>query len=104
MTGQLLVTPEQLISTSNEFSSSNSQVKTITTQMIDIIKSLSSSWQGEASTAYLNKFTQLEDDMDKIYRMINEHVNDLQEMANNYKMAEQANVESANALAGDVIS
>lgn len=104
MTGQLLVTPEQLISTSNEFSSTNTQVKTITNQMLEIIKGMSATWEGEANTAYLNKFNQLSDDMDKIYRMINEHVEDLQEMAANYQQAENTNIETAGALAGDVIS
>lgn len=104
MTGQLLVTPEQLISASNEFSASNSQVKNITSQMLDIVRSMSASWEGEANTAYLNKFNQLEDDMEKIFRMINEHVDDLQEMASNYQLAESTNVDTAGALSGDVIS
>lgn len=104
MTGQLLVTPEQLISTSNEFSSTNTQVKTITTQMLEIVRGMSSSWEGEANTSYLGKFNQLEDDMDRIYRMINEHVEDLQEMAANYQQAENTNIDTSNALPGDVIS
>ena len=104
MTGQVLVTPEQLISTSNEFATSNSQVKNITNQMLEIIRGMSASWEGEANTAYLNKFNQLEDDMDRIYRMINEHVEDLQEMASNYQQAESTNVDVAGALSGDVIS
>lgn len=104
MTGNLLVTPEELIRISDEFSTANTQVKTITTQMLEIVRGLTSTWQGEANAAYTGKFNQLEDDMEKIYRMINEHVVDLQEMANNYIAAEQTNVENSNALAGDIIS
>ena len=104
MTGNLLVTPEKLISTADDFDAVNSQVRTLTQQMIDTINSLSSTWAGEAATAYNSKFLELNDDMEKISRMITEHANDLKEMANNYKTAESSNVETASTLAGDVIS
>lgn len=104
MTGTLLVTPEELINASQQFSNCGSQVQSITQQMLQIIRSMNSSWSGEANTAYTNKFNGLEDDMNKIYKMITEHVNDLQEMARNYQQAEQTNVETAGGLQSDVIS
>lgn len=104
MTGNLLVTPEKLISTSQEFANCGSQVNTITQQMIQIVQSMGTTWVGEANTAYTSKFNSLQDDMTKIYRMITEHVNDLQEMARNYQAAETANVETAGGLAADIIS
>ena len=42
--------------------------------------------------------------MAKINRMIEEHVNDLQEMANNFKTAVLTGVQTAGALSGNVIS
>ena len=104
MTGNLLVTPEKLISTADEFNGINGQVNTLTQTMIDTINSLNSTWAGEAATAYNSKFNELNDDMQRISRMIVEHSNDLKEMASNYQTAESTNVETANALAGDVIS
>lgn len=104
MEGIIKVTPEKLTSTADEFNSTNSQIKNLTQQMLTTVDSLKSSWEGEAATAYNTKFHQLEDDMDKMHRMINEHVNDLKEMANQYKTAEQTNIDLGSQLAGDVIS
>lgn len=102
MTGSLLVTPEELINASQQFSNSASQVNSITNQMLSIVRGMSSMWQGEANTAYTNKFNSLEDDMTKIYKMITEHSNDLNEMARNYQTAEQTNVETSSALQSDI--
>ncbi|MDE6916697.1 MAG: WXG100 family type VII secretion target [Lachnospiraceae bacterium] len=104
MEGIIKVTPEKLISTAEEFNTANTQVRNLTQQMIQTVDSLKSAWEGEAATAYSNKFHQLEDDMDRMHSMINEHVTDLKEMAQQYQAAEQANAELGNTLAGDVIS
>lgn len=63
MEGILKVTPEKLISTSQEFSSNGDTISSLTQQMIDIVTSLSSFWQGDASSAYSAKFNQLNDDI-----------------------------------------
>lgn len=104
MEGIIKVTPEKLISTAEEFNTVNSQVRNLTQQMIQTVDSLKSAWEGEAATAYNTKFHQLDDDMERMHSMINEHVTDLKEMARQYQTAEQANSEIGNSLAGDVIS
>ncbi len=104
MEGILKVTPEKLIEASDEFKSTGSTIQSTTNNMLEIINGLGTSWLGEASESYIGQFDKLEDDMEKMHRMINEHVADLQEMAQQYISAEQANVETAQALAGDVIS
>lgn len=104
MEGIIKVTPEKLISTAEEFNTANTQVRNLTQQMIQTVDSLKSAWEGEAATAYNTKFHQLEDDMERMHSMINEHVTDLKEMARQYQTAEQANAEIGNTLAGDVIS
>lgn len=104
MEGILKVTPEKLISTSEEFSATGTQVRNITQEMLTLVDSLKSTWEGDAATAYSTKFHQLEDDMEKMHRMIEEHVKDLQEMAQQYQTAETSNTEAGNSLAGDVIS
>ncbi len=104
MDGILKVTPEKLISTSEEFNATGVQVRNLTQEMIALVDSLKGSWEGEAATAYSTKFHQLEDDMEKMHRMIEEHVKDLQEMAQKYQNAEMVNTEAGNALAGDVIN
>lgn len=104
MEGYLKVTPEKLISTSGEFQQSGSRIRNLTREMINIVDSLRSVWEGEAASAYNTKFHQLDDDMERMHRMIEEHVKDLSEMARQYQLAETSNIEFGNALAGDVIS
>ena len=61
-------------------------------------------WSGEAASAYVKKFSELQDDMQRMKRMIDEHVQDLNTMAKAYQTAESTNQSTASALAGDVIS
>lgn len=104
MDGIIKVEPQKLIQTADEFNGTGSQVKGLTDQMVSIIDSLRSVWEGEAATTYNAKFHQLQDDMDRMYRMIQEHVKDLNEMAQQYINAEIEGVDIGNSLDGDVIS
>ena len=103
MEGSLLVTPEKLIETSSEFSTCMSQVQNLTSSMMEQVRSMSSFWEGEAATAYLNKFNELEDDIQRVHTMINEHVTDLNEMAAIYQKAEAKSQEISGALSGSVL-
>ena len=103
MTGTLRVTPEKLISTSNEFKAAANEVRTLTADMTSTVNSLSSIWQGDAANAYRNKFNGLQDDIARLISMINEHVTDLNEMANIYKQAENADLNDISSLSSDVI-
>ena len=97
MDGKLKVTPERLIEASDSFRSTNSTVRATTDEMVSVVNSLKGTWQGEAADAFNSKFLMLQDDMDKIHRMIDEHVRDLQEMAEQY----QLDVEKFKELAGE---
>ena len=101
--GIIKVNPDLLNSTASEFGGQATSLQNLTGQMMNIVTSLSSAWTGDASTAYINKFTGLQDDMDKMFRMIQEHSTDLQEMAAAYISAESNNAEVAQSLSADVI-
>lgn len=103
MEGILNVTPEQLRSTSSDFQSKGQQVSSLTTEMMELVTNLSSAWEGDAASAYINKFKELSDDIQKMINMITEHTNDLNDMAKTYEDAERKNVEAAQTLSGDVI-
>lgn len=103
MEGTIKVTPEVLISTSNEFSSQGSQISALTTQMMDLVNSLPGSWVGEAGSAYVSKFAGLSDDIQRITNMVNEHSEDLNLMAQNYMTTEQQIGDMAQSLSSDVI-
>lgn len=103
MEGSLLVTPEKLIETSSEFSTCMGQVQTLTSSMMEQVRGMSSFWEGEAATAYLNKFNELEDDIQRVHTTIQEHVTDLNEMASIYQKAESKSQEISGALSGNVL-
>ena len=65
---------------------------------MQLITSTCAKWEGEASRAYLNKFKGLEDDIQRMYNLIREHVTDLQQMANEYTQAENADIQLINSL------
>lgn len=104
MTGTINVSPEKLLSTSSDFASQGNTISSLTSEMLNLIASLSSAWEGEAANTYMTKFRSLETDIQVLNRMIQEHVNDLQQMANLYMSAEQSNTEAAAALASGIIS
>lgn len=104
MNGTLKVSTNKLTSTASSFNSVGNQVKNLTAQMTSIVKSLSGQvWSGEAANAYIKKFNGLQDDINKMIKMINEHVTDLQEMAREYEAAENTNISAAGSLSSDVI-
>jgi len=98
MTGNLKVTPEKMISMSTQFGQSDTTVNNLTTQMMNIVNQLNSTWAGEAATAYYNKLKGLQGDMQKLHKMIQEHTTDLSDMAKTYQQAEKDNLQTANAL------
>jgi len=104
MEGILKVTPEKLMQAASEFESSGTTVNSITQEMLSIINSLKGIWQGEAASGYTNRFNGLSDDIEKINRMIAEHVADLNEMAAEYQQAENESLEQANSLTMEVVS
>ena len=103
MEGIIKVSPQLLTSTASEFGSQGASVNNLTGEMMSLVTGLSSSWEGEAAAAYINKFKGLEDDIQKMVRMIQEHSTDLEEMAQVYVQSDTANADEANSLSSDVI-
>lgn len=103
-TGILKVTPQKLIDASNEFSSTGKTIGALTQEMNEIVNSLKSVWMGEAASGYGAKFAELSDDIERINKMIQEHVTDLMEMAREYQAAEDANTEQSAGLMTEVVS
>ncbi len=103
MDGIVKVDPQKLISTADEFSTTGNQLKNLTSEMMNKVTSLSSAWEGDASKAYIDRFRELQDDMDRMFSMIQEHAKDLDEMAQKYILAENENIEMGNSLSGNAI-
>lgn len=103
MEGIIKVSPELLISTAGEFNNQGTAISTLTGEMMQLVAGLSSAWEGEAATAYMTKFKGLEDDIQKMIRMVKEHATDLEEMARIYQDADIKGSEEAGSLSADVI-
>ena len=103
ITGTLRVTPEKMITISGQFGQSNETVKNLTNSMLNIATELKSTWGGDAANTYYGKVNGLQGDMNKLYRMIKEHTDDLMLMAKTYQTAERANQATAASLKVDQI-
>jgi len=104
MNATLKVTPAKLRSTASAFQSTGNQIKSITNQMTSIVRSLSGQvFSGDAASKYVSKFNSLSDDIQRMINMINEHVNDLNQIAKTFEDAERQNISAAEALTSDVI-
>lgn len=104
MTGTLKVDTSKLTGTASAFQGTGNQIKNLTSQMTNLVTGLSGEvWSGAAATAYVQKFQGLQDDINRMIAMVNEHVEDLQVMAQQYEQAESANVAAAGTLSSDVI-
>lgn len=103
MTGTFRVSPEKLSSTAQLFSESARTVQSCTSNMLETVESLNATWAGEGATAYFTKARNLQESINKMVRMIQEHCTDLQVMADEYKQAERSAQEVANSLKTDVI-
>ncbi len=103
ISGMLKVTPEKLIQVSNEFSQSGKTISSLTAEMLSIVNGLKSIWQGQAALEYSNRFNSLGDDIERINKLIQEHVSDLNAMAAEYQNAENQSMEESSKLLSDIV-
>ena len=105
MTGTLKVSTAKLRSAANQLSSTGTTIDNLTSQMTSTVKGMTTSvWSGDAASAYQQKFDQLQDDIRKMKAMIDEHVKDLNDMADKYEQAEKTSLNLVNSLSGNAIS
>lgn len=104
MAGYLKVTPEKLQQTAASFAAKASQVNNLASQMASIASSLTGTvWTGTAQTAYTGKLNSLQADVQRINKMVQEHSDDLIQMAATYQSAESSSESLASSLSTNVI-
>lgn len=103
MEGYLKVTPQKLFSASEEFGALGSSMSSLTSEMMNLVAGMQSVWSGEASVSYSNKFRSLDEDMNKLYRMVMEHSQDLCQMAESYQQAEDANTQTGSSMISGIV-
>lgn len=103
MDAMLKVTPEKLMETAGEFANTESSIRNLALQMTEIVNGFKSIWQGEAATGFAARFEALSDDMERLFAMIRKHSEDLSEMANEYRQAEEESSNLAVSLATEAV-
>ena len=96
---RIKVTPAKLRSEAQAFKSAGQKTKSTTDDMFSIISQMTGAiWSGDAQKAYANRFKQLQNDCDEVFKMINEFADDLTDIANNYETTEQQNEDAVKSL------
>ena len=103
MEGTLLVAPQQLKNTANSFSNRANTIRSLTQEMMTKVRGMSAVFEGEAGNTYINQFSKLQEDMNKIQNKIKEHVEDLYEMSTNFETTETQNIQENAALQSNYI-
>ena len=88
MANTIRVTPERLRTSANTFSQTANSIKSTTMRMTEIVNGLSGRiWSGEAATAYKSKFSGLQDDINRLVKLVNDHSTHLNAIADEYARA-----------------
>jgi len=103
MEAMLKVTPEKLIEAAGQFSETESTIRSLSQEMIAVVDSFKPIWQGEAATGFANRFESLTDDMERLFSLIKKHSDDLIEMANEYRLAEEESGNLAGTLSSEAV-
>ena len=104
MDGMIKVSPELLISTAGEFSNQGTTINTLTGEMLQLATGLASAWQGDGATAYITKFKGLENSIQLMVRMIQEHATDLEEIRSDSYLQRERNSDAIIVTADDLVT
>ncbi len=88
MEGRILVSTQDLMNAANEFQWRSNNISSITTEMLNLARGLSSQWEGTAAESFVSRFNELEDDMAMVKNMITTYMEKLEEIASIYAEVE----------------
>ncbi|MHC1734647.1 MAG: WXG100 family type VII secretion target [Erysipelotrichaceae bacterium] len=86
----LKVQPEILTSKASEINAEKTAITGIMEQVKGEMNSLVGSWKSSSSDEYQAKFKQLYNDMENVFVILTEYINDLNEAASVYSAAESS--------------
>ena len=100
---QLTVDADSLKKAAGEMATCANNIQVQVGSILQTVGELNSAWQGDAATSFINRFKELNDDMDRMMAMTNEYAKDLDSMADNYLATESANSELPTGLNTNVL-
>ncbi len=92
----------QLRTQANNFQNHADAIKSVTTNMLNLVEQTKSVWEGMAQTTYSTNFAGLSDDMERLYAMCSEYSEDLIQIADTYQAAADINDDTARTLKTDI--
>lgn len=98
------VSTDELEIAANAFDASRNKCVNLAKRIVTAGGALKGSWQGDAATAFYNKLVGIQGDIQDINKIINEHVQDLRDIANVYKQTEDTIKGQTSGLQSDVLS
>ena len=104
MQAALKVDAQIILGKSGDMKNTRSTLSTIMQQVQDKIRSLTNTWESEASTAYQTQFGRIIKDIEEMLNIVDEYTRDLDEIAQNYITTEQRITQQSNSLPGDVFT
>jgi len=102
MNAALKVDAQVVLSKSGDMKNIRTSLGVIMDQVQTKVRSLTNTWESEASTAYQNQFGKIIKDIEEMLHIVDEYTHDLDEIAQNYITTEQKIEQQSSALPGDV--
>ena len=90
MADVLKVTPEELISTASSFKSSQQQMQTAYLTMSDAVRSLDTTWNGDASEQFKAQFDAMYKNLSQTEQKMTDAVDELLKAADLYQQVEDS--------------
>lgn len=97
------VTPEVLLAKSQAINAKISTMRQCFAQAEQQVNGMRGFWQGEAASTYRAAYASRKEEIETILMRLQEHVADLNRIAGNYQLAEQAVTQLAETLPTDII-
>ena len=89
---------EDLRTESTMFANHAGDLQKVTNSMLTTVSESANAWKGVAAQTYQNKFSGLQDEMDKLYKECIKYSENLTQIANNYNKTETDNQGKASTL------
>lgn len=103
MNGIIRVSASTLRATSADFRVQSGNIKNLMDRMMEISTSLSSVWEGQAAQEYVTRLRCLDEDFGRLNTLIQEYSRELEEIAAQYQLVDDQNIEEILALPDCVI-
>ena len=105
MANFLRVTPEQVKEKSTEVDTKGQEITKLAASANEIVQTLSGRiWSGEAQQAYITRFKSLQEDIERLNKLITDEAQHLYTIAAEYSTTEETNIAASGNLSEHVIA